>query len=196
MKPAGYLLNTPKGLVGELGVYYDYVLASNGLFIRAQNSRLQATINIVLAEVRGLLPLEKSIELPGGKVKVSDVVHNRKVIFLRKEGLWIVIDELKSKGEHTYSQIWNFAHHYKEGEVEADDDLRRRRIVTRAPNGPNVVLYQFGDRKLTYEKFYGRKKPTRQSRRPSRPIPAVRMPGNCSHGVGATRATVTAQSRP
>ena len=115
-----------------------------------------------------------------GKPKVSDVVHNRKVIFLRKEGLWIVIDELKSKGEHTYSQIWNFAHLYKEGEVEIDADGQR--LVTKDPDGPNVALYQFGTQNFAYEKFYGRKKPTprgwyKQDHRAT-PVPAVDVHAN------------------
>ena len=119
-------------------------------------------------------------ELPGGKTKVSDAVHNRKVIFLRKEGLWIVVDELKSKGEHTYSQIWNFAHLYKEGEVHID--AAGQRLMTKDPDGPNVVLHHFTDKKLTYEKFYGRKKPTPRGwyKRHHRaaPVPAVDVHAN------------------
>jgi PRTRC genetic system protein A len=68
MRSAGYLLNTREGLTGERGIFYDYILAGNGLFVRAQNRHLRATINIAPAEVRGLLPLEKSLELPGGRI--------------------------------------------------------------------------------------------------------------------------------
>jgi len=109
------------------------------------------------------------------KPKVGDVVHNRKVIFLRKQRLWIVIDRLDAETRHRYSQLWNFAHLYKEGEVHID--AAGQRLVTRDPDGPNVALYHFGEKKLTYEKFYGRKKPTprgwykRHHRAP--PVPAV-----------------------
>ena len=34
MNPVGYRYFTDKGLVGEPGLYYDYVVGANGLFIR------------------------------------------------------------------------------------------------------------------------------------------------------------------
>lgn len=68
MKPAGYLVNDKEGLTREPGLFYDYILAANGLFIRARGSLLVATIRIAEAPVRGLLPLEEKIELTKGKV--------------------------------------------------------------------------------------------------------------------------------
>ena len=68
MKPAGYLLSKEEGLSGEPGLYYDYIVAGNGLFIRAQNSLIKATACINLVEIRGLRPLGEEIELVHGKI--------------------------------------------------------------------------------------------------------------------------------
>lgn len=67
-KPAGYLTNTLTGLQGEKGIFYDYIMAGNGMFIRARNDRIAATVCIAPAEVRGLAPLEHSIQLLHGKI--------------------------------------------------------------------------------------------------------------------------------
>ena len=68
MRPVGYLLNTREGLNGESGMFYDYIVAENGLFIRAQNSLIKATLCISPVEVRGLSPLDEHIELVNGKI--------------------------------------------------------------------------------------------------------------------------------
>jgi len=68
MRPVGYLLNTSDGLAGEPGLFYDYILAQNGLFVRARNPLLGAAVQITQAEVRGLLPLEEAVELTKGKI--------------------------------------------------------------------------------------------------------------------------------
>ena len=68
MRPVGYLTNTEGGLAGEPGLFYDYILASNGLFVRARSPLLQATLHIAEAWVRGLLPLEERVELPIGNI--------------------------------------------------------------------------------------------------------------------------------
>ena len=68
MKPVGYLLNKREGLDGKPGVFYDYIVAETGLFIRAQNPLIKATLCISPVEIRGLRPLEESIELAHGKI--------------------------------------------------------------------------------------------------------------------------------
>lgn len=68
MRPAGYLVNHPGGLQGEQGLFYDYLVASNGVFIRAENPLLKATIYIAEADIRGLAPLQEKVELVHGKV--------------------------------------------------------------------------------------------------------------------------------
>jgi PRTRC genetic system protein A len=64
----GYLLNTERGQEGEPGPFYNYILAGNGLFVRAKSPFLQATVMIAYAQVRGLLPLEETVELPMGSI--------------------------------------------------------------------------------------------------------------------------------
>lgn len=68
MRPVGYLLNKKEGLGGEPGLFYNYILAENGLFIQAQNPLIKATVGISPVEIRGLSPLEEHIELVHGKI--------------------------------------------------------------------------------------------------------------------------------
>jgi PRTRC genetic system protein A len=74
VRPVGYLVNRPSGLEGEPGLAYDYILAGNGLFVRAVKlartgkTLLRATVLVADAEVRGLAPLARHLELPQGKV--------------------------------------------------------------------------------------------------------------------------------
>ena len=68
MKPIAYLVNTKEGLEGTPGLFYDYILAGNGLFIRGASPLLKATVLISLARVRGLAPLDEKIELARGKI--------------------------------------------------------------------------------------------------------------------------------
>ncbi|GAJ18977.1 unnamed protein product, partial [marine sediment metagenome] len=74
MKPVGYLLNRGESFDGEPGLFYDYILAGNGLFIRtsrknlALNTLIEATICISPVAIRGLHPLEEQVELVHGKI--------------------------------------------------------------------------------------------------------------------------------
>jgi PRTRC genetic system protein A len=68
VKPAGYLINGRWGPAGEAGLYYDYIFARNGVFIRARNHLLGATVCISPVEIRGLEPLEEVITLEHGKI--------------------------------------------------------------------------------------------------------------------------------
>ncbi len=66
--PVGYLINEKGGLSGQRGVFYDYIMAEDGLFLQAKNAHLAATVCIAPQVVRGLAPLEESIQLLHGKV--------------------------------------------------------------------------------------------------------------------------------
>jgi len=68
VEPAGYLLNTKGGLTGEAGIFYDYIFAENGLFVRAQNPLLKVTTCISPVKIRGLRPLEEELVLTHGKI--------------------------------------------------------------------------------------------------------------------------------
>jgi PRTRC genetic system protein A len=68
MKPVGYLVKRLDGLEGERGIFYDYVLASNGLFIEAEGKLMAARIPVAECEVRGLAPLETKVVLRYGRI--------------------------------------------------------------------------------------------------------------------------------
>jgi len=71
MKPVGYLTNTGRGLEGEPGLFYNYILAQSGLFVRAEGPYLEATVCIAPAEVRGLQPLQEEVRLKKGRIPSS-----------------------------------------------------------------------------------------------------------------------------
>jgi PRTRC genetic system protein A len=68
MKPVGYLINTKDGLQGENGIFYNYILSSDGLYISAKNDLLSVTVNIAYQEVRGLASLAEDVNLLHGKI--------------------------------------------------------------------------------------------------------------------------------
>jgi hypothetical protein len=51
-KPVGYLTNSPTGIEGEPGVFYDYILAAGGIYLRAKNSQLAVTVCIAAQEIK------------------------------------------------------------------------------------------------------------------------------------------------
>ena len=67
-KPAGYLINSPTGIEGEPGVFYDYIMTAGGVYLRAHNQFLAATVCIAPGEIRGLAPLKEEIQLLHGKI--------------------------------------------------------------------------------------------------------------------------------
>ncbi len=68
MKMVGYLVNYPDGISGEKGIYYNYILAANGLFIEASNPSLAARVPVTECEVRGLAPMKVKIALTYGSI--------------------------------------------------------------------------------------------------------------------------------
>ena len=67
MENVGYLY-TKFGSPGEVGTFYDYILAGNGLFVRAKSPLIEATICIAEAEVRGLKSLDEKLTLSHGLI--------------------------------------------------------------------------------------------------------------------------------
>lgn len=67
-KPVGYLMNYPTGLCGEKGLFYDYIFASNGVFIEAENPLIAARIPVADCDIRGLAPMETKISLTYGSI--------------------------------------------------------------------------------------------------------------------------------
>jgi hypothetical protein len=84
-------------------------------------------------------------------VFIDDVSHQRQILFLRKLGLWIVIDRLLSPTRHSYEWVWPFycpsgdeAKHYPGlawNQIKSDG--KTQSIKTDNPGGPNLSLYSF-----------------------------------------------------
>ena len=68
MIPVGYLRKYPDRLEGERGMCYDYVLASNGLFVEAEGNLMAARVPVARCEVRGLAPVQPKVVLRHGKI--------------------------------------------------------------------------------------------------------------------------------
>lgn len=67
-KPVGYLMNNSTGLSGERGLFYDYIFASNGVFIEAESPLIAARIPVADCDIRGLAPIEPKISLTYGSI--------------------------------------------------------------------------------------------------------------------------------
>ena len=67
-KPVGYLVNHQEGLSGERGLYYDYIIASNGVFIDAKGPLMDARIPVEYCVIRGLAPIETKVSLTYGSI--------------------------------------------------------------------------------------------------------------------------------
>ena len=67
-KPVGYLINSSVGNEGEPGVFYDYIMAGGGVYLRARNQFLAAIVCIAPCEIRGLAPMKEEIQLLHGKI--------------------------------------------------------------------------------------------------------------------------------
>jgi len=67
-RPVGYLTNSLIGIEGELGVFYDYILAAGGVYLRAKTAHLAATVCIASRSIRGLAPLKEEIQLLHGRI--------------------------------------------------------------------------------------------------------------------------------
>ena len=95
MSNVGYRYLTELGTVGEPGLFYDYVVAGNGLFIQAENLLLSATVQIAEASIRGLRPMFNAIYLKHGKIPGA-LYHLAMSIFMadrhREQYLAIVWD--------------------------------------------------------------------------------------------------------
>src|SRR4030067_1209166 len=68
MKMVAYLVNYHEGSSGEKGIYYNYILAANGLFIEASHPMLAARVPVSECEVRGLAPMKAKIRLTYGSI--------------------------------------------------------------------------------------------------------------------------------
>ncbi len=68
IKPVGHLIESHGIREGEPGVFYNYIMARNGLFVQANNDLISSSICVAPADVRGLEPLQEYILLCHGKI--------------------------------------------------------------------------------------------------------------------------------
>jgi PRTRC genetic system protein A len=104
VKRVGYLINTESGLVGESEIYYDYILAGNGVSLKAENHLIKATITIAETAIRGLQPLQQRVEISHGLIPryiydlalstlMADPYEERLVAVLWDEGYHLKVPE-------------------------------------------------------------------------------------------------------
>ena len=68
MRPVGYMINRKEGLDGQRGLFFDYIAASNGLFIEAENKLMEVRIPVAYCDIRGLAPLKTKFALTFGSI--------------------------------------------------------------------------------------------------------------------------------
>ncbi len=66
--PVGYLVNHPTGLTGVMGIGYDYVLGSGGLYVQSQSAHLVTRVLVAAGKVRGLAPVTEKFQLSHGPI--------------------------------------------------------------------------------------------------------------------------------
>lgn len=107
MKPAGYLINTDHGQEGEPGLFFNYILAGNGLFVESESCLLKAAVRIADVDVRGLKPFDEYLELVNGKVP--------RYIY----DLAMSVFAVDPYHEHYLAVVWNGEYHLKDPLQEA-----------------------------------------------------------------------------
>lgn len=90
-------------------------------------------------------------------LKISDVTHNRQVIYIKNSNLYVVTDRMNSTTSHQYTQTWNFKSTYANTEVVTDNNGKT--IKTNKSNTPNLAIYNFVDQPINYTSYYGSTNP-------------------------------------
>jgi len=105
----GYLVKQKDGLYGERGLYYDYILAGNGVWIEAEGNLLAARVPVAHANIRGLAPLKPVVVLRYGLIPqrlfdlalsamLADVSKERYVAVTFNDGYHLYIPEQEGTG--------------------------------------------------------------------------------------------------
>lgn len=100
------------------------------------------------------------------------VSHRRRVIFVRRDSLWIVTDTMLAtdQREHEYTRVWKFpprlvgsasghtpVHGFSESEIILDSNG----VHTADPNGPNLWIFNAGQKPVLQRKLFGDRNPYR-----------------------------------
>lgn len=81
---------------------FEFIIAGNGVFVRARRAGLEAMIPVSACEIRGLLPVEAYVRLAGSKVPLACMqtilaefqrdLPNESLVWIKLEdGLWKVL---------------------------------------------------------------------------------------------------------
>jgi len=107
-----------------------------------------------------------------GYYSCDDVTHKREILFLKEEGIWVIVDRLYSEKPHTYTQNWHMNVVGENFERKINDKLyswemdgfKREDIVsgdneiyTKDESGANIFIRHFGD--VEYKRYFGEKQP-------------------------------------
>ncbi|MBT3380554.1 MAG: hypothetical protein HN742_32175 [Lentisphaerae bacterium] len=105
-----------------------------------------------------------------GSAAPITVRHQRQIVFLRKQRLWLVTDRLTGDGKaHEYQQMWHFPPPHEQWNITSPGflnsqvvtDAESRLIRTTDTSGPNIVLRHFSAADISYRRYFGQKKPWR-----------------------------------
>jgi len=102
--PVGYLVNYPGGISGERGLYYDYIMASNGVFIEVESPLITARIPVAECEIRGLAPIGTKISLLYGSIpqRFFDLALNLFLTDISSEHYVAIVGD---RGYHFYIPV-------------------------------------------------------------------------------------------
>ena len=108
-KPVGYLVKHQDGLYGKRGLYYDYILAENGVWIEAEGNLLAARVPVIHGQIRGLAPMEPVVVLRYGLVPqrffdlalsamLTDITKEHYVVVTWNDGYHFYVPEQERHG--------------------------------------------------------------------------------------------------
>lgn len=94
---------------------------------------------------------------------IEGVSHCRQVVFVRSLMLWLVVDIMRTTGNHRYTQVWKFSAPnngldipgFTKGQIALLPQDRIVRTTDPKPDAVNVSLQQFGVAGLTYNSYFG-----------------------------------------
>ncbi len=92
------------------------------------------------------------------KAVVTDVRHDRQLIFLRQVGAWVVTDRLVTTGTHDYTQSWCLGPEFTTEDVTVSADGRA--VETASGTGANVAMRWFSSTPVRCSKHCGEKTDT------------------------------------
>lgn len=117
-RPVGYLIKRKDGLYGERGLYYDYILAENGVWIEAEGNLLAARVPVVHGQIRGLAPVEPVVVLRYGLIPqhlfdlalsamLADISREHYVAVTWNDGYHIYVPEQAATGGGVEYEVGN-----------------------------------------------------------------------------------------